>query len=127
MGRCEDLMVIATVEYEIRADTHQSWQRTGDTLQWSSSLEMFRLVSTLNPDPGNSCIWHTHSFESTSASAIGDLNSQTCLHLVNAPQFISIRGERIWACLDGQWTTTDEPVLRFVEPCLCKMMLGKWC
>ena len=26
---------------------------------------------------------------------------------MNAPQFISIHGERIWACLDGEWTTTD--------------------
>ena len=31
----------------------------------------------------------------------------TCFHLVNAPQFISICGERIWANLDGKWTTTD--------------------
>lgn len=89
------------------ARVHQSWQRTGDRCQWSESLEGVRLVSTFDPDPENSCIWFTHSFENTSSSPIAKLNSQTCFHLVNAPQFISIRGERIWACLDGRWTTTD--------------------
>ena len=90
-----------------QGDAHQSWQRTDDTLQWARSLEGFELVSTLKPDAENSCIWFTHSFQNTSSHAIANLNSQTCFHLVNAPQFISIRGERIWACLDGQWTTTD--------------------
>jgi len=88
-------------------DAHQSWQRSGDTLQWSKPLETVRIVSTLNPDPENSCIWYTHTFQNTSDSAIANLNSQTCFHLVNAPQFISISGERIWACLDGQWRTTE--------------------
>lgn len=90
-----------------RGDAHQSWERAGDRLRWSKSLQAVRLVSTLNPDPENSCIWYTHSFENTSSSAVANLNSQTCFHLVNAPQFISIRGERIWACLDGEWRTTD--------------------
>jgi hypothetical protein len=90
-----------------KGDAHQSWQRVGDALQWSRSLDRFRIVSSLEPDPGNSCIWYRHSFQNTSEAPIAGLNSQTCFHLVNAPQFISIRGERIWACLDGQWRTTD--------------------
>jgi len=90
-----------------RGDAHQSWERTGDALRWSKSLEGVELISALNPDPENSCIWFTHSFKNTSSGAIAGLNSQTCFHLVNAPQFISIRGERIWACLDGEWRTTD--------------------
>jgi hypothetical protein len=90
-----------------KGDAHQSWERKGDALRWSRSLASFRIVSTLSPDADNSCIWYMHSFENTSDRVLSDVNSQTCFHLVNAPQFISIRGERIWACLDGQWRTTD--------------------
>ncbi|MBN2451841.1 MAG: hypothetical protein JXR77_15750 [Lentisphaeria bacterium] len=88
-------------------DACQSWDRSGDTLRWRKSLAGFDLESTLEPDPAHSCIWFTHTFENTSDGVLAALNSQTCFHLVNAPQFISIRGERIWACLDGRWRTTD--------------------
>jgi hypothetical protein len=66
------------------------------------------VTSTLNPDPSNSCLWYRHTFRNTGNETLRDLNSQTCFHLVNAPQFISIDGSRIWANLDGKWTTTDK-------------------
>lgn len=75
---------------------------------WKYSKGGFELISTLTPDEENSCLWCRHAFRNISDRPLFKLCTQTCFHLVNAPQFISIRGERIWACLDGQWTTTDK-------------------
>ncbi len=72
------------------------------------SQKSFELISTLTPDEKNSCLWYRHTFRNKSDKPLSKLSPQTCFHLVNAPQFISIRGERIWACLDGKWTTTDK-------------------
>jgi len=88
-------------------DVTQTWRHTGDTWRWSKSLDGFALVSTLHADARNRCLWYEHRFENRSKKEISGLSTQTCFHMVNAPEFISIRGERIWACLDGRWTTTD--------------------
>jgi hypothetical protein len=77
-------------------------------LTWKYSKESFELISTLTPDEKNSCLWCRHTFRNKSDRPLSKLCTQTCFHLVNAPQFISIRGERLWACLDGRWTTTDK-------------------
>ncbi len=67
----------------------------------------FHVVSTLTPDPERSCLWYRHTFHNTGEQTLHQLNTQTCFHLVNAPQFISLRGSRVWANLDGVWMTTD--------------------
>ena len=85
----------------------QAWERAGDAWTWSRSLDGFTITSTLEADAANRCLWYRHSFENLGERELGRLSTATCLHLVNAPQFISIRGERIWACLDDRWTTTD--------------------
>ena len=71
-------------------------------------LDQFTVTSTLTPDPARFCLWYRHRFLNTGDETLRDLNSQTCFHLVNAPQFISLQGSRIWADLDGEWTTTDK-------------------
>jgi hypothetical protein len=53
-------------------------------------------------------LWFRTSFHDTGSTTLHALSTQTCFHLVNAPQFISLQGSRIWVNLDGQWTTTDK-------------------
>jgi hypothetical protein len=89
-------------------DAHQSWERQDGKYLWRKHLGKTEIVSALRPDPDNSSLWYSHSFTSLSNEVLSGLQTQTCLHLVNAPQFISVKGERIWACLDGAWTTTDK-------------------
>ena len=89
--------------------THQDFTLDSQgRLTWKYSKESFQLISTLTPDEKNSCLWCHHTFRNKSDKPLSKLSTQTCFHLVNAPQFISIRGERLRACLDGQWTTTDK-------------------
>jgi len=88
-------------------DAHQSWEQEDGEFAWQRELGKATITSTLRPDPGNSCLWYTHAFANTSGEALSGLQTQTCFHLVNAPQFISVKGERIWACLDDRWATTD--------------------
>ncbi|MBN1674584.1 MAG: hypothetical protein JXR37_26290 [Kiritimatiellae bacterium] len=89
-------------------DVFQDWERVADgRLEWKKPFEAFELTSDLIPDEARSCIRYRHTFTNRSEEALSDLNASACFHLANAPQFISIRGERIWACLDGEWTTTD--------------------
>jgi hypothetical protein len=90
-----------------RGDVKQTWQYAGGVWTWSKSLPGFSITSTLSADPTNRCLWYQHSFANHSEKDLPRLTSQTCFHLVNAPEFISIRGERIWACLDDKWMTTD--------------------
>lgn len=90
------------------AGSHQNWVvPSGDEAIWHHVESGAELVSTLKLDQAHECVRYSHAFTNTSRSILRDVNAQTCLHLVNAPQFISIRGERIWACLDGEWKTTD--------------------
>ena len=89
-------------------EVDQRWEHADDTWTWSKPLEGFSITSTLRADTKNGCLWYRHSFKNTSEQELTGLSSQTCFHLVNAPQFISVRGERIWACLDGKWATTDQ-------------------
>jgi hypothetical protein len=78
--------------------------------RWTTkrALDQFSVTSTLTPDPVACCLWYRHIFHNSGNETLRDLNSQTCFHLVNAPQFISLEGSRIWANLDGQWMTTDK-------------------
>lgn len=89
-------------------DRTQTWGVEGDdTLVWRLRLERYELLSTLTPDAENNALWLSHTFHNTSLETLAQLTTQTCFHLVNAPQFISVLGERLWANLDGEWTTTD--------------------
>jgi len=88
---------------------HQDFEQ--DTRgRWTTkrALDQFSVISTLTPDPAARCLWYRHIFRNTGNETLHDLNSQTCFHLVNAPQFISLQGSRIWANLDGHWMTTDK-------------------
>jgi hypothetical protein len=89
-------------------DVFQKWEGDAETLSWFKQLDGFSITSTLQVDPQNTCLWYQHSFQNTGEKVLSELNTQTCFHLVNAPEFISIRGERLWACLDHQWMTTDQ-------------------
>jgi len=90
-------------------NAHQEFEE-GEHGQWTTrrAFDQFTVTSTLTPDPINSCLWYRHTFCNTGKETLHELNSQTCFHLVNAPQFISLQGSRIWANLDGQWMTTDK-------------------
>ncbi|MFN8007885.1 MAG: hypothetical protein U0V70_12825 [Terriglobia bacterium] len=90
-------------------NSHQDFQQ--DQIgQWRTerSFEFLRVSSTLTPDTANQCLWYRHTFLNTGNETLHALDTQTCFHLVNAPQFISLQGSRIWANLDGQWMTTDK-------------------
>ena len=92
-----------------RGEVHQDWERDSEgQLKWIHSSDSLELTSTLTLDHANSCIWYRHIFKNKSDKLLRNLNASTCFHLVNAPQFVSIQGERIWANLDGKWTTTDK-------------------
>ena len=88
---------------------HQDFE-TNSLGAWTTkrAFHQFTVTSTLTPDPAKSCLWYRHTFHNTGSETLRALNSQTCFHLVNAPQFISLQGSRIWANLDGQWMTTDK-------------------
>ncbi len=88
---------------------HQEFEQDARGV-WAThrAFDQFTVISTLTPDPARSCLWCRHTFQNTGRETLRELNSQTCLHLVNAPQFISLQGSRIWANLDGQWMTTDK-------------------
>jgi hypothetical protein len=88
-------------------DVYQTWKQNSGSFTWKKDLEYFTIISSLTPDPENRCIWYAHRFKNTSDRDLLGLNTETCFHLVNAPEFVSIRGERIWACLDKNWKTTD--------------------
>src|SRR5262249_24222334 len=83
-------------------NAHQDFEQ--DALgRWTTkrSLDHFTVTSTLSPDPRLRCLWYRHTFHNTGGETLNELTSQTCFHLVNAPQFISLQGSRIWANLDG--------------------------
>ena len=90
-------------------DAHQKFERDARG-HWTTNrvFDRFTVTSTLIPDPANACLWYRHTFHNTGGETLHSLNSQTCFHLVNAPQFISPDGSRIWANLDGKWTPTDK-------------------
>jgi len=89
-------------------DSIQHWAQTSEgKLEWSHSLEEAHLACTLEIDPERDCLWYRIAITNTSHATVKDVPTQTCFHLVNAPEFISIYGERLWACLDGDWRTTD--------------------
>lgn len=104
-GSIDNTTQIAWCNWE--DDAHQVWEQDAGSFTWQKELEYFTITSILTPDPDNSCIWYTHRFRNISDKDIAGLNTQTCFHLVNAPEFVSIKGERIWACLDRHWVTTD--------------------
>lgn len=85
----------------------QKWQLNQGSGSWHHREEGASLDTHMRVDQVNGCIWYSHLFNNLSGEPLVDATAQTCLHLVNAPEFISIRGERIWACLDGEWRTTD--------------------
>ncbi len=95
------------------------------TQRWTTELKgrltsrmrigRFELVSTLTPDAENNALWLSHTFHNTSGAPLRELTTQSCFHMVDAPQFISAFGERIWAKLDGEWRTTDQ-VGRLASP-----------
>ena len=90
-------------------NAHQEFKQDGRG-QWTTNrtLDQFTVTSTLTPDPANACLWYRHTFRNTGSETLRELNSQTCFHLVNAPEFISLQGSRVWANLDGKWMTTDK-------------------
>ena len=90
-------------------DAHQEFTRD-DRGRWITkrSFDGFSVQSTLTPDPKNSCMWFRHTFHNSGSAVLRELNTHTCFHLVNAPQFVSLRGSRVWANLDGKWMTTDK-------------------
>jgi len=89
-------------------DAHQDFEQDPRG-RWVTRrvFDQFTITSVLAPDPARSCLWYRHTFENTGRATLQGLNTQTCFHLVNAPQFISLQGSRIWASLDGRWMTTD--------------------
>ncbi len=89
-------------------DAHEDFQKEGAGFRWSKKLTDFEITSTLIPDPELSCIWYENSFRNTTDKPLHKLSSQNCFHMANAPEFISIRSERIWASIDGRWITTDK-------------------
>ncbi|MFA5183755.1 MAG: hypothetical protein WC405_20795 [Syntrophales bacterium] len=93
----------------ITDDRFQQWVKSPDgSYKWTRDFGNLVLTSEIVPDERNSCLWYTHSFKNTSDKTMKEVSAGTCFHLVNAPQFISIAGERYWACLDGAWTTLDK-------------------
>ncbi len=101
-----------------RAGQHQEWEiQSRDEAVWRHSEEGAKLVSGFKMDQDAGCLWYSNVFTNTSDSPLRGVTAQTCLHLVNAPEFISINGERIWVRLDGKWKTTDRvPREKSVDP-----------
>ena len=86
----------------------QDWEVDGDEAVWRYWEERAHLETRMRVDQDRGCVWYSHAFTNDSQDPLREVTAQTCFHMVNAPEFISIRGERIWACLDGRWTTTDQ-------------------
>jgi len=94
---------------KITDDRFQQWTKNPDgSYKWVKNLGDLVVTSEIVPDDRNSCLWYKHSFKNVSDKTLKEVSAGTCFHLVNAPQFISIAGERYWACLDGKWTTLDK-------------------
>jgi hypothetical protein len=89
-------------------DARQDFERISDGLRWTKQFGDFRIASTIEPDAANSCLWYRNAFTNTSDKTLKNLTTQNCFHMVDAPQFISIRAERIWAQVDGAWMATDK-------------------
>lgn len=88
---------------------HQEFEQDAGG-RWTTQrvCDQFTVTSTLTPDPAKACLWCRHTFRNTGNTTLHELNTETCLQLANAPQFISLLGSRIWADLDGHWMTTDK-------------------
>ena len=95
----------------------QDWRVGDGWAKWSHLEEGASLETEMRVEQDDGCIWYSHLFNNLSEEPLENVTAQTCFHLVNAPEFISIRGERIWACLDGEWMTTDRvPRERSLDP-----------
>ncbi len=91
-----------------RGPCRQQWRQvSARELAWTEALPEAEVTCTATLDGGNDCLWYRIAVTNTSPSDLHRVRHQTCLHFVNAPEFISIHGERLWACLDGAWRTTD--------------------
>ncbi|MBU7004020.1 MAG: hypothetical protein HXS50_00540 [Theionarchaea archaeon] len=101
----------------------QNWEVDGTQAVWRYEQEDSRLETMMRVDHDNECIWYSHEFTNDSDRPLEEVTAQTCFHLVNAPEFISIRGERLWACMDGNWSTTDlVPRDKSLDPNRIKLM-----
>ena len=71
---------------------HQEFERD-ERGHWITSRKFDQFDGDLDADsgPGKFCLWYRHTFRNTGSETLRDLNSQTCFHLVNAPQFISLQ------------------------------------
>ncbi len=99
-----------------KTERTQRWTTEANrSLSWRRQTERFELTTRLTPDATNNALWITHTFRNTSNAPLRKLTTQTCFHMVDAPQFISTYGQRIWAKLDGEWISTDR-VDRQVSP-----------
>jgi hypothetical protein len=65
------------------------------------------LFSTFTVNREGDALWFDTTVTNKTDRTLTNVPVQSCFHFVNAPEFISVRGERLWACLDGAWTTTD--------------------
>jgi hypothetical protein len=96
----------------------QKWDiQNGLRGQWNYSGQFADITSSFSVDMENDCLWYEHSITNTSDKILSVVNARTCFHLVHAPEFISIYGERYWACLDDEWRTTDTiPREKSIDP-----------
>lgn len=86
----------------------QEWKALPDgSAEWRRAYRGADIVSRVRADDDTQCLWFGTTVTNVSGEAMTDFMPSVCFHMVNAPEFISIRGERLWACLDGKWTTTD--------------------
>ena len=101
------------------ADPHQEW-RSGPEVEawaWETRVAGLALEAKLWPDEDGEALWCRYRFTNESGEGRKGVGTHTCFHLADAPQFISVSGERIWACLDGGWTTTDRvPRCKSMDP-----------
>ena len=97
-------------------DAIQDWRTLEDgRLEWRHSVSLREadpplevdLSAGISADQENDCLWYSITATNTGDAPTDIFRPSTCFQLFNAPEFISIRGERLWACLDGKWTTTD--------------------
>ena len=97
----------------LRVPSRQSCSSGGpgystDFIEWTKRDGVNRVVLAWDFRSRSGPWKHRQTFRNTGRQTLHELNSQTCFHLVNAPQFISLQGSRIWANLDGHWMTTDK-------------------
>lgn len=93
----------------------QYWEKSGQSWTWNLTEKDFSLAAELIPDPRTASLTYRYTLKNRTKKPLKGLNTQTCFHLANAPEFVSIRGERIWVNADGQWKTTDT-LPRHVSP-----------